>query len=584
MKPLPALLLLATGVALGWGGSTFLASRARDGESDSTGTTDSDDRGGSALRASPGALSARQAGDSALARRLAAAFEGKEAAGLADAARRDDATSPRSARGWSALLTLYAMADQSGDFLRSVPDALRAGVTPEVVLDLVRLFPVAKRSDVLQRMLAAVTDVTWPAGEVADVFVEAGDPARAVAALATSLALEPHRALTERLIKIDPVRAAEILTRLAAEHGWDADRLDQIGDDFVKGGRPELAIAFFQAALLRDPLDRSALDRLASASPELGLAYARRLTQDHAANPKVWLSLGAVEWKAGNSQGAFDAYRQAASRALTTDALYGLLRSDPQRAYAAAMEFASPQSDDEALGVIACLALASDRPAESLDSLIKAHERDPSDYKWNGALVDLDPRRATEVLAASAQTYRGRRRDEVVGAYADALLETGSTRAAYDQYREAFELDPDDGSWQAGLARTDPTRALPILEERRRAVGDKPELLGALADAYAGSGRRDEARALYEQAAVSDGGMKWYGRMALVDPKAARTHLDDAITRDPKSDAAWGALGDYYKALGNAASARDAYAHAKDLDPSNLTWQARLRAARNRAP
>ena len=474
------------------------------------------------------------------------------------------------------------MADQSMEFLRSVPDALRAGLTPGAVLELLRLFPISHQSGVLERLLAGVTDVEWPASRVADIFVEAGDPARAIASLTAALEVAPHRALIERLVRIDRDRAAQVLLRLATEKAWTTDRIEQIGDEFTSGGHPELAIAFFQAALAKEPLDRSALERLGTIAPALAISFARRLTQERGSSPSAWLSLGALEQKAGNAQAAFDSYRQAASRELTRDALYGLLKADPARAYAAAMELVSKETDDEALGVIAVLALAGDRATESMDALLRAHERDPSDYKWSAALVDLDPRRAAEVLAASVESYRGRRRDEVVGAYADALLETGNARAAYDQFRSAFELDPDDGSWQAGLARSDPVKALPILEERRRAVGDSGDLLGALADAYAGSGRREEALALYEQAAQRDGGLKWVGRMALVDAAGARARIDAAISREPKSDAAWGALGDFHRALGNATAARDAYARARDLDPSNLTWEARLRAAASR--
>ena len=102
--------------------------------------------------------------EAALARRLAAAFGETDATAAAAAAEREGEGSPRSVRGWSALLTLYAMADQSEEFLGSAPEALRAGVAVDVVLDLVRLFPPARRADVLQRLLAGAPDVAWPAG------------------------------------------------------------------------------------------------------------------------------------------------------------------------------------------------------------------------------------------------------------------------------------------------------------------------------------------------------------------------------------------------------------------------------------
>ena len=533
---------------------------------------------GSPSRARSSSRASATAKDPALSHELGGALAGKGAQTFADVARRA-AHGDGSTRGWSALLTLYAMGDRADDFLRVAPDALRGGVEAADVLEAVRLFPADRRSDVLQRLLAATTDTAWPSDVVADVFVEAGDRERALAVLATSLAAEPHRALIERLVAVDPANAASMLQKIAQDGGWTADRLRQVADALVRGGHPELATSFFQSALERAPFDRDALAGLADVSPELALKHARQLTRQEARNPSAWLSLGDAQIASGNGADAFDAFRQSAAMSLSKDALYGMAKADPARAYAAAVELAGPSPDEGTLGAIARIALDADRPADSLAALLAAHERDPSNRRWNAALAALDPKRAAEVLGAAVETYRGRHRDEVVGAYGDALMQSGDSTAAFDRYREAFDLRPDSGTWQLGLARTDPTRAIPLLEARRLAVGDDAETLGALADAYAGAGRTDEARALYVRAVEKDGGLEWYAHMARVDPKTAVARLQEATTRDPKSGEAWGALGDCQRQLGNMAAAREAYAHARELEPGSLTWALRARAA-----
>lgn len=577
MKLLPALFFV-TGAVVGSTAAFVAGVFQIPSESEATWAIPTADAADARVARGPStSRAARKAEDPALPRELQGALAGKGSESLTDAARRA-AHGAGSARGWSALLTLFAMGDRADDFLRAAKDALGGGVAAAEVLDAVRLFPADHRSTVLQRLLAATADTAWPSDVVADVYAEAGDRDQALATLAASLAAEPHRALIERLVAVDPAHAASMLQKLAQDGAWPADRLRQVGDALLREGHPELATSFFQSALERAPFDRDALAGLASASPELALKHGRQLSRQDAGNPASWLSLGDAQIASGNGGDAFEAYRQAASLNLSKDALYGMAKADPVRAYAAAVELAGPKPDEGTLGVLARIALDADRPADSMAALLAAHASDPSNRRWNSALVALDPARAAEVLGAAVESYRGRHRDEVVGAYGDALMQSGNAGAAYDRYREAFDLRPDSGTWQLGLARTDPIRAIPLLEARRRAVGDDGALLGALADAYAGAGRTDEARALYERAVEKDGGLEWYARMARVDPTTAVARLQEATTRDPRSGEAWGALGDCQRQLGNMAAAREAYAHARELEPGSLTWALRSRA------
>jgi Flp pilus assembly protein TadD len=119
---------------------------------------------------------------------------------------------------------------------------------------------------------------------------------------------------------------------------------------------------------------------------------------------------------------------------------------------------------------------------------------------------------------------------------------------------------------------------VPLLEARRRSAGDDASLLGALADAYAGTGRAVEARTLYERAIEMDGGARWYARLALVDLPGARRGLEAATRRAPDSGETWGALGDCCRVAGDLTGAREAYARARDLEPASFVWDARLRA------
>jgi tetratricopeptide (TPR) repeat protein len=193
-------------------------------------------------------------------------------------------------------------------------------------------------------------------------------------------------------------------------------------------------------------------------------------------------------------------------------------------------------------------------------------------------MVVLDPAAAAETLAETARRYSGDSSDEVVGAYGNALLHIGRTEEAYRQYLRAHEEDPSDWEWQRGLARADPRRALPILQERWEANGDEGDLAGALADAYAGTGREHEAAELYQTAIDKGGGPEWWSRMGLVDAARAYEGLQGAIHEAPGSAENWAALGDYHRLRGESAEARNAYDRARGISPTVLIYEIRYRA------
>lgn len=480
-------------------------------------------------------------------------------------------------RGWHALLTLYALAGRLDDFQRVVPRALEAGLDRDVLLDLLQLLPLDMHVAALDHVLAAYPDGTWSVATLADVYTGAGAGERAVDVLVPALEAGADSDLAGRLVRADPDRAARILGALGGGDDWTAEMLGQIGSAFVSVQRPDLAMTFLQDALAREPVNHGVLMTLAEVDASLAIEHARRLTRDHAERGDVWTWLGQLEADAGNAAAAFEAYREAAEIDLTTEVLFGMLRADPERAYEAAAELSSRVTNDEVLGAVAKIALKSGRSDDAMATLLRAHQVDPSDHEWMAAMVALDPESAVEILGRTAAAYGGDSRDEVLGAYGNALLGLGRADEAYERYREAFELDPSDWEWQRGLARANPERSIPMLEARYEEVGDEGDLLGALADAYAGVGRRDDALAHYQRAVDHGGGDEWYTRMGLLDSERALAGLQQRVQANPEAGEAWGALGDLHRQLGNREAARAAYDEARVLNTTNLLYEIRYR-------
>lgn len=481
------------------------------------------------------------------------------------------------ARGWHALLTLYALAGRLEDFQRVVPRALEAGLDRDVLLGLLQLLPVEKHVAALDHVLKAFPEGAWNVGTIADIYTNAGANERAVDVLVPVLEAGADVDLASRLVRADPDRAARILGAMTTAEGWSAEMLGQLGAAFVEAERPDLALTFLQDALGREPVNYAVLMSLRTVDPDLALAHARRLTEQHADRADVWTWLGQLEADVGDGEAAFEAYRRAAALGLTTEVLFGMVGADPERAYEAAVELSANVTDDEVLGAVAKVALKGGKREDTLATLLRAHELDPSDHEWMTAMVALDPQRAAEIIGQTAGSYGGEGRDEVVGAHGNALLETGRAGDAYERYREAYELDPSDWEWQRGLARADPDRAIPLLEARREEAGDEGDLLGALADAYAGAGRREEAVALYQRAVDVGGGDEWYARMGQVDGDRALTALQQRVRESPEAADTWGALGELHRARGEKEAARDAYDKARALNTTNLFYEIRYR-------
>jgi tetratricopeptide (TPR) repeat protein len=483
----------------------------------------------------------------------------------------EEVTAGNEARGWSALLTLYALAGRVDPFLAGVPKALAAGVPPEELLGLVALFPSDHLVEVLDRLRQAHPEPAWPPATLADLYVTGGAPQRAVDVLLTALAAAPDASLAVKLVEVSPGAAATALAGMLG--AFDADGLGNIGNAFVAAGQGDAALAFLKAALAANPQNHSVLMSLAQVAPELALSHARGLVASGQGGAEVWTWLAQIELQNGNHAAAFAAYREAAMRQPSTEVLEGLMRADPQRAMDVALEVTAETTDDELLGSLAKIALRNGADPAAFDALLRAHERDPTDHEWLLAMVQMDPVRAAEALRATAARYTGDSRDEVIGALGNALRDLGRGDEAFDEYLAAHQMDPGDWEWQRGLADADPHRAIDVLEARRASGGGDANLYGALADAYAGAGRAHDARTLYEQAYAEGGDLVWLSHLARIDPGEAIRRLE-TVSRERSGEAdVWANLGAAYRHAGRYAEARDAYGRAREISPGSLPYE-----------
>jgi tetratricopeptide (TPR) repeat protein len=484
---------------------------------------------------------------------------------------------PTEHRGWNALLTIYALGGRADDFDRTARKALEAGFPHNNLLEILQLLPREHHVSVLDRLLVDYPVDVWPAPLLADLFTAAGAGERAVDVLLPALEASADAGLASRLVAADPVRAARVLYAMASADDWDGELLGDVGEAFVAQGRGDLALPFLQEALTRQPDSRDVLTALRGVDPTLALEHVRGLTETQPERSDVWTWLGEMELEEGNREASFVAYLEAARLSLTTDVLYGLMRADPDRAYASAVPLVTEETGDEVLGAVAKLALKGGLREDAASTLLRAHEQDPTDNEWMVAMVALDPKGTADVLRRTAAGYSGDSRDEIVGALGNALRELGRPGEAYEQYRVAHELDPSDWEWQRGLARSAPARALTILEARLESAGEEGDLLGAIGDAYAGTGQREQALAFYERAIAAGGGDEWWARVGLMDGERGLAGLQERIRETPDAAEAWSALGELHEALGNVDEARAAYDRARTLNPTSLLLEIRYR-------
>jgi tetratricopeptide (TPR) repeat protein len=351
--------------------------------------------------------------------------------------------------------------------------------------------------------------------------------------------------------------------------------LTEIAKRLVSAKRPLLARPFLDLALRMNPTNTKALGLLTPIDPAAALAFKEEAARKNPEDPDVWGRLATARLEAGDEEGAFLAYRRAATASSGSDRikyLRGLITADPRAALPIVLELADDSGEDS-LGVVGQAYLRNEMRGEAFESFARALELDPSDVGWLHHVVVADPARAIPHLSGVLERHTGDDRDEIVGALGLALLAAGDTATAYDRFVEASKIDDDDYEWLRGMAAADPERAAVILEKRVSADPGEGTLHGALGDAYAKLGRKEEAIAQYDKALETGGDAgRWQAALAAVDPDRGLAMLQKALDANPRNDELWGALGDAYRGLGRLDEARAAYDKALRLDGSDWEW------------
>lgn len=186
-------------------------------------------------------------------------------------------------------------------------------------------------------------------------------------------------------------------------------------------------------------------------------------------------------------------------------------------------------------------------------------------------------------------------RGKILRTFAWRALENGLSQEATGYFQEACELNPEDASSHAAMARIllaggDSRKALAFAE---RAVGAAPlrmETRLVWAAALAENGRDQEATAVLESA-WEDGMQSSDVTRALIthyaasgQSQAANDFVDKILAAQPDSSQAWAAAGDLYLSEGHLEAAATAYGEALKLDssiPAPSVLKSRLGTAMN---
>jgi len=487
---------------------------------------------------------------------------------------------------WSALAVADAIAGHADRFTADAIRVLKADGDYEDVQKMLVYLPKELRAGVMERLITDFPDQLWDRWHLADLYLLAGDQERAFLTLLAQLESGSENPEPEisRLVKIDPIRAGSALFTIAEKYDWTSSLLVFCAARLVNAKQPGLGRPFLLKALEIDAADEEAVELMSRIDPALAIDLALKAVMAAPEDGDAWSRLAELRREAGDLAGAFKAYRQAASVATDEDdrrdMMRGMILTDPMAALPLVRGLAE-SPDDETLGILGLAYLAAGQSEAAFGVYQRAHDFDPSDSEWLHRMVAIDPGRAALVFAERIENSPGTSNDELVGTYALSLERQGKLGEAYDSYLRAWRLDDDDWEWMRGLARTSPERAAELLLGKYQQNPEDGDVVGALADAYAGLGRTAEAVRLYEQAIeIGEDRHRWMAGLAAVEPARGLPMLRAAVDDDPEDDEMWGALGDAYYHLGRMEDAKQAYDRALELDPSDWEWsvqRARIR-------
>jgi|GEM_PF-6045788 len=480
-----------------------------------------------------------------------------------------------------ALTMLYAALGRVSEYERFFAQGIEAGLESADLLGFLELLPLEARLASLDRLLAGpLALVEVPPVLLATLLAGAGAKERAIKLLVDALEAALPEDVVLKLVDLDPKGAA---ARLLAHPGMGeagTDLLGNIGAALVKAGHSDLAWPFLDRISSRGEFPDNVLEQLAGVDPAMGMRIVERMLAARREDPRAWNWMGKLREGTGDLGGAFEAYREAATRAVSQQSLEGMLRADSQRAYMVAKTLDLSGFTGEDRSVLAVLALHHGAFDEAYDTLARGLSEAPSEYTLLNAIVRADPQRAAALLAASVASYAGDDKDEVLGAYAHALRLGGRSAEAREAYLEALALDGSDSEWIFGLARVDASRALEALEASRSGNDDEDWWQRCQAECLMRTGRRAEAMVIYNR--WSDAGAA--GSLGLFDPAEGRRRLEAAIAKEPTNASHWVTLGEMERELGNLSGARSAFEQAVRLEPTSLWHVVRWRQLRDPPP
>lgn len=473
-----------------------------------------------------------------------------------------------------ALALLYATLGRTADFERLVGRCQEVGWGPGDLLPLIELLPEGERLASLDRLLGgAFAGMALDNVLLAGVLVGAGSRERAVALLVQDLEAGPNQGAALKLIEIDPAAAAARITTAGWFEAAESDFLSNLATAFARAGKSDLAWQFVERILARGEFPASTLDQLEEVDPVLGLRVADQVLASRRDQHQAWHWLGRMKLAQGDKNGAFDAYKEALARQVNKESIQHLMNVDMERAHEHMKTVDTSALVGEDVAVLATLALHRGTVDEAFATLARGLESDPTEYTLLNAIARVDPTRAAALLGARAASYEGGGKDELVGAYANALRISGRAAEARSAYLDAIALDGTDVEWIDGLMQVDAPAALEHLERVRTGNDDEEWWRRATAEALARTGRRAEALAFYARlnnagAAASIG--RW-------DPPEGRRRFESLLQAEPRNAGTWGQLGEMERDLGNLAAARRAFTEAVALEPASLWYLVRLR-------
>jgi tetratricopeptide (TPR) repeat protein len=479
---------------------------------------------------------------------------------------------------WTSLAVVDAIAGRVERCRDGLAKAIEAGDDTEDIQKILGYLPEADRAGVLEWLIEKFPDHSFNTWVLSDLYVLAGESDKAFDLLLGDLKdlEEPRDVTIQRLVSIDPVRAASVLIVLAEEFEWLEDTLLHIAQCLIDEDQRPLARPFVLRALALDPSSDDAVELMTELDPTAALDLSRKAVAADPENPFAWARLADLLRKEGDVAGAFEAYRNAAQKTDDEDFrreyMMGMITTDPVAALSIVRTLAEG-GDDETLGILGHAFVAARQMDAAYGIYHIAHTRDGEDSEWLHRMVALDPARAAREFQAELEDFPATDNDELVGTYALALESQGKLGDAFEQYLRAWRIDDEDWEWMRGMARSNPQRAAEILEDRMREYPNDGNTAGALGDAYVGLGRGSEAVRLYEQAInLGDDTPRWMAALATVEPARGLPMLKAAVEEDPEDDEMWGALGSAYLALGRMEEARKALDRALELDPTDWEW------------